>query len=318
MAGSRSMTIRCRMSRKHTQKRCLKSCARTAKKLKTSPSKPSRMLTACTAKANPKKIATLESAHALGPAQELDGARSQFKSAQTLKDDEGLVISPCCCSRCSSTSSRNTRGTHVLVSMRDTKNCARGGLSPANRRYGAYLMSVRLLGDFAARVLQETNYQSDHRNSRGGELVDDRLRSGCRGYATRMTRWGERARRAHHPRSDSRLHARAGRGGRLVGSVHVALRADGARRPLEPAPSAVGLPARVRRFTSSRFATHSCYKDFAELKKGLKADEEGQPEDGDGLEASAADGADASSPGDDGAAWFDDVDAEAGGGGGTR
>ena len=36
------------------------------------------------------------------------------------------------------------------------------------------------------------------------------------------------------------------------------------------------------------------------------------PEDGDGLEASAADGADASSPGDDAPAWFDDADAEAG------
>ena len=73
-----------------------------------------------------------------------------------------------------------------------------------------------------------------------------------------------------------------------------------------------GFPLVLALFYLVVFATHSCYKDFAELKKGLKADEEGQPEDGDGLEASAADGADASSPGDDAPAWFDDADAEAG------
>ena len=73
-----------------------------------------------------------------------------------------------------------------------------------------------------------------------------------------------------------------------------------------------GFPLVLALFYLVVFATHSCYKELAELKKGLKADEEGQPEDGDGLEASAADGADASSPGDDAPAWFDDADAEAG------
>ena len=46
-----------------------------------------------------------------------------------------------------------------------------------------------------------------------------------------------------------------------------------------------GFPLVLALFYLVVFATHSCYKDFAELKKGLKADEEGQPEDGDGLEA---------------------------------
>ena len=84
-----------------------------------------------------------------------------------------------------------------------------------------------------------------------------------------------------------------------------------------------GVPLVLALFYLVGFATHSCYKDFAELKKGLKADEEGEPENGDGLEATAgengdglestaAHGADASSPGDDAPAWFDDADAEAG------
>ena len=44
----------------------------------------------------------------------------------------------------------------------------------------------------------------------------------------------------------------------------------------------------------------------------LTADEEGEPENGDGLEATAADQADASLPGYDAPAWFDDAFSEAG------
>ena len=60
-----------------------------------------------------------------------------------------------------------------------------------------------------------------------------------------------------------------------------------------------GFPLVLALFYLVGFATHSCYKDFAELKKGLQADEEGEPENSDG-------------PGDDAPAWFDDADAEAG------
>ena len=71
-----------------------------------------------------------------------------------------------------------------------------------------------------------------------------------------------------------------------------------------------GYPLVLALFYLVGFAAHSCYKDFAELKKGLKADEEGEPENGDGLEATAADQADASLPGDDAPAWFDDAFSE--------
>ena len=60
-----------------------------------------------------------------------------------------------------------------------------------------------------------------------------------------------------------------------------------------------GFPLVLALFYLVGFAAHSCYKDFAELKKGLQADEEGEPENSDG-------------PGDDAPAWFDDADAEAG------
>ena len=75
-------------------------------------------------------------------------------------------------------------------------------------------------------------------------------------------------------------------------------------------PAYWGFPLVLSLFYLVGFTARACYKDFAELKRGLVAEEAGQPEegagqaeDGDGIDEpeSAADGADASSPEDE--AW---------------
>ena len=75
-------------------------------------------------------------------------------------------------------------------------------------------------------------------------------------------------------------------------------------------PAYWGFPLVLSLFYLVGFTARACYKDFAELKMGLVAEEAGQPEEGagqaeggDGIDEpeSAADGADASSPEDE--AW---------------